>query len=384
MPEYWIFYGRIIGPVQFLLNGYAMSDAPTDYQPPEMKAAAPEAQPTIRQRRIFCARGFWVLVVLLLVALGIQMVFSWPLPVSSPYVTHLTVSAGSEATVDARLTALEAAQSNQAQLQKDIQALQQRLQQERALLVLDGLEQQLDATWQIWQATGGPKPLIVLLQNTQLRLADQPGSASQALQTAIAHDLDRLKTQPVADVRSAVEALDKVIASVSQLTLIQDQRVPANEPAAVPVPMVSATPTTLLERGRQLCAEVGQEIWLAVRSMVRVQRLDRAEPGLIAPEQKVFLQQGLRLLLLDARHALIMRNTSVYEQTLAQARAWIEKYADGGDPLVKEDLATLQHLAHLNIEAASLNLDATHAALLAARASLTSELGDKVAAEPTR
>ena len=107
--------------------------------------------------------------------------------------------------------------------------------------------------------------------------------------------------------------------------------------------------------------------------MVRVQRLDRAEPGLIAPEQKVFLQQGLRLLLLDARHALIMRNTVTYQQTLSQARAWILKYADSTDALVKGDLDTLRQLATINIDSQAISLEDTLQALSAARSALTGE-----------
>ena len=130
---------------------------------------------------------------------------------------------------------------------------------------------------------------------------------------------------------------------------------------------------TLLEQSRQIATELADELWQTIRGMIRVQRLDHAEAALIAPEQKVFLQQGLRLLLLDARHALIQRNTPVYQQTLAQARAWIVKYTDGADALVREDLAALQRLLTINIDPSAVSLDHTRQALAAARAALTRE-----------
>ena len=122
-----------------------------------------------------------------------------------------------------------------------------------------------------------------------------------------------------------------------------------------------------------MAVAIARDVWASIRSMIRIQRLDHAEAGLIAPEQKVFLQQGLRLLLLDARHSLIMRNATVYQQTLGQARAWITKYADSADALVKDDLATLQGLAGLNIDPAAVSLEESRKALLVARSALTGE-----------
>ncbi len=343
-----------------------MSDVPTTDQQPQ-DAPNTKKRPAQR-RRLPGGRWVWALCLLLIIGFGVQQL------VTVRFWETLDNEAGQIATVDGRLTALEAAMADQTRLRDDVQQMHQSLQQERALMSLDRIEQQIDAGWQIWQGTGNTQALVLALQNAQRSLANQPGAAAQALRLAVGRDLVVLKSQQVLDLRSAVEQIDIVIASIDQLPLIQDRRVPVDKAPDTQRPADElVAPTTLLERGRHFAVAIARDVWQAIRSMIRVQRLDQAEAGLIAPEQKVFLQQGLRLLLLDARHALIMRNAGVYQQTLGQARAWIMKYADTADALVKDDLATLQKLVALNIDPAAVSLEESRKALATARSALTGE-----------
>ena len=314
----------------------------------------------------------WIVVLLLLIAVGIvvqQLVTLrfWELLGSQQSTQSAQID-----TVDTRLAALEGAVAEQGVLRDDFRKMQAALKEERALLTLDRIEQQIDAGWQIWVGTGDPAALVNAMQTAQRLLAHDASAEGQALRLAVNHDLVAIKSQQTIDLRDAVERIDTVIASIDKLPFVQDRRVPQDTPdTAVVVAEVSGD--TLLDRGRQMVGALAHELWNAIRGMIRVQRLDRAEAGLLAPEQKVFLQQGLRLLLLDARHALIMRNTAVYQQTLGQAKNWIQKYADASDALVKEDLTSLQSLATRNIDPRVVSLVETRQALAAARASITGE-----------
>ena len=345
-----------------------MSDQPpTPQLQTETVTSTQKPQRTSRKPRTI---GRWVIVLLLLViiGMGVQQL------AAVRFWETLDNEAGQIATVDGRLAALEAAVADQNRLRDDIRQMQESLQQERALLSLDRVEQQIDAGWQIWVGTGDPKILMVTLENAQRSLANQTDAAAQALRLALGQDLSTLKSQQTVDLRAAIESIDAVIASIDRLPLIQDRRVLKVETGVTASPKVEApAAATLLEQSRQIATELADELWQTIRGMIRVQRLDHAEAALIAPEQKVFLQQGLRLLLLDARHALIQRNTPVYQQTLAQARAWIVKYTDGADALVREDLAALQRLLTINIDPSAVSLDHTRQALAAARAALTRE-----------
>ena len=352
-----------------------MSDVPMpDHQTPTPEPQSTKIRPS-NKRRMIGGRWLWIGLLLLFIGVGVQQLFA------VRFWETLDNEAGQIATVDGRLTALEAAMADQARLRQDVQQMQQSLRDERALLGLDRIEQQLDAGWQIWVGTGDLKTLVVALQNAQRALINEPGAAAQALRLAVSRDLVALKSQPIVDLRAAVESIDSVIASIDKLPLIQDGRVPTPTAHDRDAAAVEINAPTLLERGRQIALAIAQDVWQAIRGLIRVQRLDRAEAGLIAPEQKVFLQQGLRLLLLDARHALIMRNTAVYQQTLMQARVWISKYADSTDALVKNDLAVLERLATLNIDPAAIGLEETRQALSTARATL---MGEPTASEPAQ
>lgn len=330
--------------------------------------AQPEDVHAVPKRRFLGGRWLWIALLLIVIGVGVQQL------VALRFWESLDNEAEQISTVEDRLAALEASMADQSRLRADVELIRQALQQERALLGLDRIEQQIDAGWQVWVGTGDPKLLILALQNAQRSLSREPEAPMQALRIAVSRDLVALKSQQVVDLRSAVESIDAVIASIDRLPLVQDRRVPPDtvKPSAENA-IVEVSSSTLLEQGRQLSIAIVQDVWHAIRSMIRVQRLDRAEVGLVAPEQKVFLQQGLRLLLLDARHALIMRNAVVFQQTLSQARAWIVKYADGTDTMVKDDLAVLQHLANLQIDPEAVSLEDTRKALIAARAALAGE-----------
>lgn len=313
------------------------------------------------KRRLSRSRR-WLVVALAFLVLGVAGQQVWTLRLWE----GLNREEATVLTVDSRLAALESALANQQQMRQEIETLRQTLQQERHLLQLDRIEERLDAGWQLWVATGNSQVLVKVLKEGQTTLANDPTSAAQALRLAMARDQAEIQSQHITDLRESVEQLDGVIASINQLPLVQDRRLPQAEPVPLE-PSTVAPADTLMDKARLVIAGLAEELWQSIRGMVRVQRLDRAEAALIAPDQRVFLQQGLRLLLLDARHALIQRNTAVYQQTLNQARIWMDKYYDASNALVKTDLSILQRLAGLNIEPAAVSLEATRTALALAR-----------------
>ncbi len=327
----------------------------------------PKSETTKTHKRPARSRR-WVVVVLALLVLGVAGQQIWTLRLWE----GLNREEAAVLTVDSRLAALESALTNQHQMRQEIEVLRQALQQERNLLQLDRIEERLDTGWQLWVATGDSKVLVNALKEGQSVLANDPTSAAQALRLAMARDQSEIKSQHMTDLRESVEQLDGVIASIIQLPLVQDRRLPQAESAPLETSVLSPA-DTLMDKARRVVAGLADELWQSIRGMVRVQRLDQAETALIAPEQRVFLQQGLRLLLLDARHALLQRNTAIYQQTLSQARVWIEKYYDASNNLVKTDLSILQRLSGLNIEPAAVSLEATRAALATARAAISGE-----------
>jgi uroporphyrin-3 C-methyltransferase len=339
-------------------NGSAMTDVQENDQPKSdtMKASMRLA----RSRR-------WVMALLVLLGLGLAGQQIWTLRLWE----GLDKEVVEVDSVESRLATLEAALANQHQVRQEVDAMRLSLEKERRLLQLDRMEERIDTGWQIWVATGDNKTLVNALRDGQNALSGDASATAQTLRLAMGHDLTEIKAQHMTDLRETVEELDGVIASIDKLPLVQDRRLPASEPIAALEAPTAQSADTLIDKAHLIVTGLAEELWQSIRSMVRVQKLDHAEAGLIAPEQRVFLQQGLRLLLLDARHSLIQRNTATYQQTLSQARSWIEKYCDGSAPLVKSDLSILQRLAGQNIEISAVSLEATRAALENARNALS-------------
>jgi uroporphyrin-3 C-methyltransferase len=96
-------------------------------------------------------------------------------------------------------------------------------------------------------------------------------------------------------------------------------------------------------------ADLAREIWKELRGLVRVERLDRVEPALLAPTQSVYLKENLRLRLLSARLGLLARDGRSYATDLKQAAALVERYFDTGDAAVQGVLVQLGDLADAQI-----------------------------------
>jgi len=90
---------------------------------------------------------------------------------------------------------------------------------------------------------------------------------------------------------------------------------------------------------------------------VRIQRLDRTEPALLAPGQAYFLRENLKLRLLNARLALLAREQGVYRGELKAAQDLLARHFDGQDKAVQAAATTLRQLTatELNIEVPGLS-----------------------------
>jgi uroporphyrin-3 C-methyltransferase len=69
-------------------------------------------------------------------------------------------------------------------------------------------------------------------------------------------------------------------------------------------------------------------LWDGARQLLRVSRIEQPEAALLAPEQSFFLRENLKLRLLNARLALLSRQTGSARADLLSANAWLGKYFD--------------------------------------------------------
>ena len=119
---------------------------------------------------------------------------------------------------------------------------------------------------------------------------------------------------------------------------------------------------------RAWSGRVAGSLWLEASQLLRVSRIDHPEAALLAPEQAFFLRENLKLRLLNARLALLSRQTDAARADLLNASSWLGRYFD---PAARKTQAARQLLVQVQGQLKNTDLprlDETLAALATAAA----------------
>lgn len=217
------------------------------------------------------------------------------------------------------------------------------------------------------QLGGNVQSALLALQDAEHVLARSNQPALIGVRRHLARDIERLKAMPLTDFAAAVSKLDGVIAAAEQLPLLAD----VNPPARAVTEEVEPTRDGLLglpERVARTGAQGFGGFVNELRSLVRVQRLDRPEALLLSPEQRFFARENLRLMLLNARLNLLARNESLFRSDLARARGSLERWFDVQNRQVAGSIGSLRQLEATALVLQMPSLAETIAAMRAARA----------------
>ena len=215
--------------------------------------------------------------------------------------------------------------------------------------------------------SGNVSGALIALQDAdeRLRRIDQPQALG--LRRMIAGDIERLKALPAVDVIGLALRLDSVSGSLSQLP----QRAELGGAQAV---------DSEARRSRDVVtgfsfsriADASLEGWQAflgeLSQLFRVSRIDAPEVMLLAPEERYFVRENIRLRLLSARIALLARNEQVFRADLDLTIEWIGKYYDVEQRGVASAIAALRQLRASTIAVELPSLADTLSAVRAARA----------------
>lgn len=90
----------------------------------------------------------------------------------------------------------------------------------------------------------------------------------------------------------------------------------------------------------------------ALADLVRFRRLDTPADVLLLPEEALYLELNLRLMLERAQLAALRREQSIYDSSIAEARAWVLRYLDPTDPGVQRVSEGLAAVAPMELAAA--------------------------------
>lgn len=256
--------------------------------------------------------------------------------------------------------ALTEARLSEVSLQRtQIEELMQSMSRSRDENLVVDIESALRLAQQQAQLTGSVEPLLAELRSADKRLdrAAQPRLARA--RAAIARDIDRIRTARVTDIPGLLVKLDELTRQVDDLPL-------ANAVAGGPAAAIARKPTASapLAWWERLLADVRDE----ARSLVRVSRVDQPEAVLLAPEQAFFLRENLKLKLLNARLAVLARQTDSARGDVASAAVALRKYFDPAARKTQVAMALLQQVQS-QLRAVELpRIDETLAVLTAAAA----------------
>ena len=232
--------------------------------------------------------------------------------------------------------ALTETRLNEVSLQRtQIEELMQSLSRSRDENLVVDIESSLRLAQQQAQLTGSVEPLLAELRSADKRLdrAAQPRLAR--VRGAIARDIDRVRAASVTDVPGLLVKLDELTRQIDELPLANAVASPAAALAAR-----KQNPPAPLRWWEAVLADIRDE----ARSLVRVSRVDQPEAVLVAPEQAFFLRENLKLKLLNARLALLARQTESARADVAGAIAALKKYFDPASRKTQVAAALLQQV----------------------------------------
>lgn len=246
-------------------------------------------------------------------------------------------------------------------------------------LVVD-VESDLRLAQQRALLTGSAEPLLAALKSAETRLTRAAQPRLNPVQRAVIRDIERVRSASIADVPALMLKLDELARLVDELPVVSDVA-SNNIPISVDAGAVEAQPQSEASDAgkswlpgvdtlalRSWSRRVAGNLWTEASQLLRVSRIDQPEAALLAPEQAFFLRENLKLRLLNARLALLSRQTDAARADLLNASNWLAKYFD---PAARKTEAARQLLVQVQSQLKNTELprlDGTLAALATAAA----------------
>lgn len=235
-----------------------------------------------------------------------------------------------------------------------LEGLYQELARGRDEWLLAEVDQLVGLATQQLQLAGNVQGALLALGNADARLARSERTQFISLRKAIARDLQKLRGVTLVDVAGISLKLENAALAVDQMTLAFEAR-PQASPQSPAAPAVAKTRSAGKENPKEATPPPGNELalwwqrwtselWGDVRNLIRVERFDRPDPAVLAPQHAVFLRENLKLRLLGARLALLGRDQTTFKGELRQAVQWLERYFDPRDRAVASALESLKPL----------------------------------------
>ncbi|MDP3136487.1 MAG: uroporphyrinogen-III C-methyltransferase [Burkholderiaceae bacterium] len=242
-------------------------------------------------------------------------------------------TAARQAVTDTRLSEVSLQRSQ-------LEELMQSLSRSRDENLVVDIESAIRLAQQQAQLTGSVEPLLAALRTADQRLARAAQPRLTRLRAAVTHDIDRIKGAGVTDLPGLLVKLDELVRQIDELPV-------AN--AAAPVagasrPTAGASAAAAQPSWQRGLETLRDRALAELRALVRVSRIEDPDAVLLSPEQSFFLRENLKLKLLNARLALLARQTDSAREDLNASAVALSKYFDPGSRRTQVAIASLQQV----------------------------------------
>ncbi len=248
----------------------------------------------------------------------------------------------------ARLASAETRLSEVSLQRSQLEELMQSLSRSRDDNLVVDLEAGLRLAQQQAQLTGSTEPLLAALKSAEQRLVRAAQPRLSPVQRAIAKDTERVRGAALTDVPALLLRLDELVRLVDELPAAnavasnaaastgpsRPNDSSAAEPrssAAASVGNAGSSASRWWPDGQALSTWFGgawSMLHREAQALLRVSRIDQPEAALLAPEQSYFLRENIKLKLLNARLALLSRQTEAARSDLASVQSNLLRYFD--------------------------------------------------------
>lgn len=179
---------------------------------------------------------------------------------------------------------------------------------------------------------------LFLLRQAQNHLNTLHDPAFDSFQAELMKNISLLQSVP---------ALDKDTL-MTQLSNLRDE-VPNLSILVSPKPNTSIVEQTSHEAHKKWWHRAWNNIKASFKQLVVVRHQDDEIPALMSPEQQIYLQENLQLLIMQAQWALLNHDANLYQNSLKLAKSWVEKYYVQNSADTQQFLKMLAQLQGQNI-----------------------------------
>ena len=328
-----------------------------------MPATAPVLEPVARVSKAW----LWVLIGVCLCALTLSALLWWKLQDIQETLARQSADSGS-VSVEARASAKQAQElsrdtaarlalnetrwSEVALQRSQLEELMQSLSRSRDENLVVDIESALRLAQQQAQLTGSAEPLLAALRTAEQRLQRAGQPRLNPVLRAIAQDSERIKAAAVTDIPALLVKIDELSRLLDDLPVANGAvpESPASPPAAPAAGkakeqgLIGQTTGAVGDWFARVFSHTLALVQEEARGLLRVSRIDRPEAALLAPEQAFFLRENTKLKLLNARLALLSRQSEVTRSDLAGVRSALERYFDTSSRKTVAAQALLQQI----------------------------------------